>query len=159
MSFNGVDMRLKTLWGVVLVLAVLSSHALSDEKPTRVRAVLAEVDYPPFYYVRDGEMAGISIEVLNHISNQINLNTSFIRLSWPRVLKSLEDGSVDLVTTFFNTAERAPFVVYTGVPHAYEINTFFALKKHEVSFNGHLESLSAHRIGMIRGYSYGHKFD
>lgn len=122
-------------------------------------AALAEADYPPFYYVQDGRLQGVSIEVLQRLSERLELNISYRRLSWPRVLQSLKDGQVDLVTTFSNTAERAPTVVYTGIPHAFENNHLFTLADSDLQFTGRLEELAAYRIGAIRGYTYGEDFD
>ncbi|MDX1756080.1 MAG: transporter substrate-binding domain-containing protein [Marinobacter sp.] len=130
-----------------------------DAIPTKLTAALAEADYPPFYFVDDGRLQGISIEVLERIAERLNLEVSYRRLSWPRVLQSLQDGQVDMVTTFSNTAERAPSVVYAGVPHAVENNHLFSRAGDDISFHGQLEDLAAYRIGAIRGYTYGEAFD
>ncbi|WP_020410736.1 transporter substrate-binding domain-containing protein [Hahella ganghwensis] len=79
-------MPLKTLWGVTLLVALFASQVYAAERLTCVRAVLAEVDYPPFYYMKDDELIGISVEVLNQVADQLNLEIEYIRLSWPRVL-------------------------------------------------------------------------
>ncbi|MFE8072225.1 transporter substrate-binding domain-containing protein [Marinobacteraceae bacterium S3BR75-40.1] len=122
-------------------------------------AVLAAADYPPFYWKDNGKLTGISIDVLAYVAKRLDIRIEYRRLSWPRVLQALERGSVDMVTTFFNTAERAPYVVYTGVPHAYESNHFFALPGSNISYDGDLTKLSTFRIGTIKGYAYGEAFD
>lgn len=137
-----------------------ASASGSDENPRlTLTAALAEADYPPFYFREGDHLQGFSIEVLDHVSRDVGVDIRYQRLSWPRVLKSLDDGSVDMVTTFSNTAERAPLVVYTGVPHAVERNSLFTVAESEVTFDGTLESLSSYRIGAITGYSYGAEFD
>ncbi|WP_157678292.1 substrate-binding periplasmic protein [Oleiphilus messinensis] len=132
----------------------------SDANTKNLSAALAEADYPPFYFVDDKDrLSGISIDVLEYIAPKLGYSIDYKRLSWPRVLKSLELGSVDMVTTFFNTGERATHVVYTGVPHAVESNHFIALSSTTVTYTGNLSDMESLSIGTIRGYSYGQTFD
>lgn len=140
-------------------LAAASASGGGDNQRLSLTAALAEADYPPFYFREDDKLVGFSIEVLDYISRDVGVDIHYQRLSWPRVLKSLEDGRVDMVTTFSNTAERAPLVVYTGVPHAVERNHLFTVADSNVTFDGSMESLAADRIGAITGYSYGTEFD
>jgi ABC-type amino acid transport substrate-binding protein len=104
-------------------------------------------------------LEGISIDVLKYVAEYLDIDIKYERMPWPRVLKSLEHGHVDLVTTFFNTAERAPFVVYTGIPHTFESSVFVVPSKSEIVFDGNLNTIYPYRIGAIKGYSYGESFD
>ncbi|WP_165495741.1 substrate-binding periplasmic protein [Marinobacter halodurans] len=122
-------------------------------------AALAEVDYPPFYYTREGHLTGISVDVINYLADKLNLRIVYQRLSWPRVLQSLERGHVDLVTTFYYTPERARDVIYVQEPHATEVNAFFTRMDSKLTFDGDLHELEGHMIGVIRGYTYGLAFD
>ncbi len=144
---------------MVLMIGNISAYADTPVSTRTLIAALAEADYPPFYFKQEERLAGISIDVLKEISPPLGIEIEYRRLSWPRVLKSLETGDVDLVTTFFNTAERAPYVVYTGVPHAFESSHFFTLPQSNLSYSGDLQSLRKYIIGMIRGYSYGKVYD
>ncbi|MEQ5834838.1 transporter substrate-binding domain-containing protein [Marinobacter sp. NFXS9] len=162
MGLTAIRFRI-LLW----VLLLQSGWCWSDEaastdtdEPGRVLvAALAEVDYPPFYYTEAGHLTGISVDVLNYLADQLKLRITYKRLSWPRVLQSLERGRVDIVTTYSYTPERARDVIYVHEPHATEINVFFTRTDSDVSFDGDLHALSGQMIGMIRGYSYGLAFD
>lgn len=146
--------------GLFGALVLSTMFALADAPPLVLRAALAEADYPPFYYVdNNGTLTGVSVEVLHSIAQSANVRIEYHRHSWPRVLKSLETGDVDMVTTFFNTAERAPHVVYTGVPHTYESSQLFVLADSALEFQGDLQGLEGLTVGVIRGYSYGLAFD
>lgn len=140
------------------VLVCLASFSLSSERII-LTAALAEADYPPFYYMKGDALEGISIEVLEAVAERLDIDIQYERMPWPRVLKSLENGHVDLVTTFFNTAERAPFVVYTGTPHTFESSVFIVPSDSDIKFNGNLNAIYPYRIGAIKGYSYGKSFD
>lgn len=146
---------------MVVASALASSPGIASDAPQNLAltAALAEADYPPFYYRDEGQLVGFSVEVLKHVAEMVGVSVHYQRLSWPRVLQSLKDGRVDMVTTFSNTAERAPLVVYTGIPHAVERNHLFARHESDVSYDGNIDSLAAYRIGAITGYSYGDDFD
>ncbi|WP_175481904.1 substrate-binding periplasmic protein [Marinobacter zhejiangensis] len=150
---------LRVLLLVVLVQGTAPLYAGEPVAGQTLTAGLAEADYPPFYFRENDRLVGFSIEVLDEVAQSIGVDIRYQRLSWPRVLQALSDGSVDMVTTFSNTAERAPLVVYTGIPHAFERNHLFALTDADIRFDGDLETLSAYRIGAITGYSYGDAFD
>ncbi|SDW35294.1 substrate-binding periplasmic protein [Marinobacter mobilis] len=146
---------------LLVVSALAASPGVADEisQNLTLTAALAEADYPPFYFRDDNQLVGFSIEVLDHVAKTVGVRVQYQRLSWPRVLQSLNDGRVDMVTTFSNTAERAPLVVYTGIPHAVERNHLFARNDSDVSYDGNIDSLAGYRIGAITGYSYGDDFD
>ena len=40
-----------------------------------------------------------------------------------------------------------------------EVNQFFTLKSAPISFDGNFDTLKGYRIGAVRNYSYGNKFD
>ncbi len=156
---------LHSLYATVLIIVTMLAAPgtrgadLREDIPDELTAALAEVDYPPFYFVEQGQLTGISIDVLEHVAGNLGIRIRYTRLSWPRVLQSLEFGRVDMITTFFQTPARARYVVYTGESHASESNHFFTRKGSEVTFNGDLQTLSGYLIGTIRGYSYGDAFD
>lgn len=156
---NLVVSVLVVMAGALVASPGIASERAADQPDQTLTAALAEADYPPFYFRDNGQLVGFSIEVLDHVAQQVGVNIRYRRLSWPRVLQSLEDGQVDMVTTFSNTAERAPLVVYTGIPHAVERNHLFTVNGSEAVYDGDVESLAAYRIGAITGYSYGEAFD
>lgn len=134
-----------------------SPNPMSDS-PVLV-AALAELDYPPFYFREDDALTGFSIEVLNRVAEQLGIVISYRRLSWPRVLQSLRNGQVDMVTTFTPTPERQKMVFFTSLPHAVEHNHLFVRADRQLDYKGELQSLSPYLIGVITGYSYGAEFD
>ncbi|MFC1853745.1 substrate-binding periplasmic protein, partial [candidate division CSSED10-310 bacterium] len=57
------------------------------------------------------------------------------------------------------TQRREEYLLFPEEPLAIEINAFFALEKSVIHYSGDLNDLKSHKIGAIRGYSYGHTFD
>lgn len=153
---------LRRIAGICCLLIIpLTGFAESAPAPARdtLVAALAEVDYPPFYFVSDGKLTGISIDVLEHVATELGLHVRYRRLSWPRVQQALKQGDVDMVTTYFYTPERARTVVYCDEPHTAESNQLFTRIDSGITFDGDLQSLAGHLIGTIKGYSYGAAFD
>ncbi|MHC4872157.1 MAG: substrate-binding periplasmic protein [Planctomycetota bacterium] len=120
---------------------------------------LSEVDYPPFYFSKNNKLQGSSLEIAESIAKNLGYRLVYKRYPWARVLENLKVGDVDMVVHFFNTAERAPYVIHTGVPHIFESSCLFVRKDSNITFSGNLRKLKFHSFYHVRGYSHGRLFD
>jgi len=142
---------------ILLILIVFSFDLVANEKNLIVG--LGEKDYPPFYFVKDGKYQGSSMEIAQTIAKRLGYKLVFKRYPWSRVLTYLEQGKIDMVLHFFNTAKRAPSVIYTGVPHIFESSYLFVKTKSIISFSGELEKMRTYKFSNVRGYSHGVQYD
>jgi len=120
---------------------------------------LADEDYPPFYFVKNGKLQGSSLEITQIVAKKLGYKLIFRRYPWARVLENLKTGKIDLVVHLFKTAERATSVFYVGVPHIFETSGLFVPKGSPIQYTGNLELLKTYKFANIRGYSHGKTYD
>ncbi len=120
---------------------------------------LAELDYPPFYFEKDGEIYGAATEIAQHVAKNLGHTLVFKRYPWKRVQHYLKIGTIDMVILYFKTPERAQFVEYTDTPHIDEESYLFVAKGTKIKYKGSLDDLRFYRFGSVRGYSHGEKYD
>lgn len=124
-------------------------------------AAVADQDYPPFYYHdrEDDRWRGVSVEVCEHVAASLGYELEYRRYPFPRLLQLVSAGRADVACTLFNTAERAPGLTYTSVPHAFESLWVFARRGTDLAHAREPGFLEQVKLGAIRAYYYGERFD
>lgn len=139
----------------LIALAVTPSLSTAD----RLKVGLSELDYPPFYFVDDGELKGAAVEIAEQVAQELGHELEYLRFPWARVQYFLRVGQVDMVILYFKTEERAQDAVYTNTPHIFE-SSYLAVPSHmDVTFDGNLASLKEYSFLSIRGYWHGKQYD
>ena len=140
-------------WAVLILLFPLIAAA------DRLNVGLGELDYPPFYYVEDGELQGAAVDIAERVADNLGHDLEYHRFPWARVQYFLRIGQIDMVILYFKTEERAHDVVYTDAPHLFE-SSYLAVPEHlNVEFDGDLKDLSEFSFLAVRGYWHGEQFD
>jgi len=117
-------------------------------------------DFPPYHFIdQSGAEAGFVIEIIQSVVASINMQVKFKQYPWSRCLLMVEKGRADAMMNLFKTKERMAFMHFSENVIAHEVNRFFKLKNTPINYSGELLSLSPFKIGAIRNYSYGQKFD
>lgn len=95
-------------------------QAAPASDPPRAVRFAPEADYPPFVYAdRDGQIRGLSVDLLRAIAPRAGLD---IQTLPPRdladILQGVKTGEVDLVSSLRPTPERSSFLspASTGTP-------------------------------------------
>lgn len=141
------------LWAALTLLFPLISAA------DRLNVGLGELDYPPFYFVEDGELRGAAVEIAEHVADTLDHELEYHRFPWARVQYFLRIGQIDMVILYFKTEERAQDAVYTDAPHLFE-SSYLAVPEHlSVEFDGDLKELADFSFLAVRGYWHGEQFD
>ena len=117
------------------------------------------INYPPYYFEKDGVMQGAVLEISQHIADKLGHTLVFEQLPWPRIQLYLRSGEIDMVILYFKTPEREKYVIYTDTPHIYDASYLFTKKGTAIHFNGNLNSLRDYHFGHVRGYSHGAEYD
>ncbi|MEA2033999.1 MAG: transporter substrate-binding domain-containing protein [Euryarchaeota archaeon] len=89
----------------ILILTISPVYAAG----TANQIILAGGDenFYPYEYIDDsGQPAGFNIDLLNAISEEMNLNISIELETWHKVRKDLENGRIDLITGMYYSEER-----------------------------------------------------
>lgn len=79
----------------LIILTFLSSTAFAEQSKTTVLNV-ALSNVPPISFMRQGEVTGINVEIINQIAKDLNLELSFKLFPHARMLKILEADLPDL---------------------------------------------------------------
>lgn len=89
-----------------------SEAALFDELPKEIQEagviqLGSAIDYPPFEYYEDGELAGFEVELGEHLEKKLGVDLKWNNASFDTLLPSLKSGRYDIVYGATNdTAER-----------------------------------------------------
>lgn len=120
-------------------------------------AAMADKDYPPFYYYDYAEdrWAGISVDVCEHVAARLGYTLTYQRYPFVRLLQNVSLGNADIACTLFNTAQRAPGVTYTALPHAFESIWVFSRIDAADWQQLDIHWLKQFQLGGVRAYFYG----
>lgn len=106
-------------------------------------------DWPPYATVRNGEAAGISVEILREAARRAGLNAVFTELPWNRCLKLVSDGELDAV---MDAAARDNFLQGPTSVTWYS-NTFWVRDRDDaVAFTPAV--LQGRGLALVDGYIY-----
>lgn len=137
----------------------LFNKQLPSEEKITLTVAIEEVGYFPFNYTENGILKGFTVDVLKYIEANSKYKFSYIKMPWPRALHLVSQGKVDLIPTLFKNKKRIHEYLFVEPSYAYEVNQLFALENKNIEFNGLLSQLNDYKIGTVREYSYGEKFD
>jgi polar amino acid transport system substrate-binding protein len=114
-----------------------------------------EEDSPPYYY----GSGGFCVEVIDAVSKSLNVKVEYKKRPWTRMIHEAKQGSVDAIMPVYKTAEREAFLLFPTTEIANDLMGLFyrtGLADTRLSTGDLLQS---HRIGVIRGFSYGPEID
>ncbi len=124
-----------------------------------LRVGLAELDYPPFYFEKEGKFSGAALEIAQTLATKLDHKLVYSRFPWKRLQAYLNTGKIDMVILYFKTPEREKDAIYTDIPHIYESSDLFVVEGTNYPYKGALDDLLPYKFGGIRGYSYGNEYD
>ena len=138
------------------LLIALTVYGQAGESGNKL--VLGTVDnFPPFAYEVDGKLTGIDIDVLNEAAKRIGVEVRINAYPWIRVMKSVENGTIDGGFAAFRTREREKFCLYTEILHFEEFQ-LFVRKGNEFRYSD-ISELYGKTIGKDRGVFVGDEFE
>lgn len=142
-----------SLFCMLLTIGTVTAQA------KELKVGLGELDYPPFYFEKDGKIQGAAVEIAEQISSKLGHRLVYERFPWARVQYSLERGIIDMMILYFKTPEREKSAIYADIPHIYESSYLFVTKESTKPAIGNLQNLKSHKFGNVRGYSHGKDYD
>lgn len=140
----------------------MTASAFSAENREIIVARGGDGFYPPCEMVINNKLTGFHIDLVNAVSQQLNIKVSFETYPWKRAVIMLKNGNIDAVTYMTRTTEREQFGYFLeGNVISMAQDGFFVLKEraHEIAYSGNLKQLQPYTIGVLRGFSYGQAFD
>lgn len=141
----------------VLTLAVgvlfsLPAIALAE------KLVFVTSEFPPYVLMENGQLTGIHVEVIREICKRSGIEPDIQAVPWKRALKEVSEGRAACIFSPKKTEERETFLYFPSDAFDAEKTVLLALKGSDIKASG-LDDLKGKNIGMVRGYSYGEKFD
>lgn len=144
---------------IVLVIELSFAEDIAvTEAITIVRSI---DDWGPNEFIgKDGKPTGFHIDLIELAAAELGIRVQYVSMPWKRALKTIENGEVDAISYTIFAPERTQYLIYEA-DNAISIGStrFAYLKGRNFNYDGSLESVEDRKIGVIRGYSYGKKFD
>lgn len=132
--------------------AVLSFSAFSAENIV----ISFDAANPPFMYEQNGKAAGLYPAIIEAAFKHMQVGVTLKAKPWARVIRELDMG-ITGVGGIFRTAERERKYDYSEPVFAEKLLVYFN-KSRPVVFNK-VDDLRNLHVGIVRGWSYGERFD
>lgn len=136
----------------LLIFSLMPINAMSET----IKFVTDE--YPPYNYAENGKAKGICIDVVTEICRRLGYDANFMVVSWPRAIKSVNEGTADGIFYLYYNKEREKFLYFPSEPIANPRNICLVRKASNIKIEK-LEDLKNKVVGVIESYSYGTEFD
>ena len=120
---------------------------------------LVTLEYPPYQYLKDGNIEGEIPIILNKTFEKIDTEITITMHPWEKSLAMVKNGEADGIFTIFKTPERDVFLDYSDVILVLQKTAFFSLKESKIDFTGDLAEVKTFKIGVVNSVSYGDVFD
>ena len=122
---------------------------LNDNKVVRVPII----DNEPYYYYKDGEPAGISVEILNLVANSIGMNIEYVPCgSWAELYGGIKyNDKFDLILMSNKTKSSENFLAYSN--YYIKIQSVIITRKNSPEYYD-LTGLHGKTISIERGTAF-----
>lgn len=139
---------------VFFILWLLASMIKAEQITT------ANTHWPPWRVMAaDGAIAGIEIDILERLTEHLNLQLITKSCGWKRCLKHMEVGESDLMIGLFKTPERETYMTFISPAYRIENNIcFYQNSDQQVNIN-RFEDLYNITVGVVKKVAYFEKFD
>jgi len=115
-------------------------------------------DWPPFRMRTDWGFVGLDIDLMNEVARRMDISVMALRYPWGRSLKSMEAGTVDLMTGLAYRDERAEYVAYTEPPY-FQCSTVFYTQAGQADRLKAYDDLAEMSVGYVLHSAYFERFD
>jgi polar amino acid transport system substrate-binding protein len=142
-----------------LLIALVPLAAWSQEKECRKVVISADSDYAPLQWYDGKNLTGASIEIATSALSALGIPYE-VRYVGPfhRVLKSAEEGEIDMIASLKDTPERREYLTYTNVALFPNPIAVFVARERSFSYSG-WNDLIGKKGGVTLGNQFGNGFD
>ncbi|MDM8538284.1 transporter substrate-binding domain-containing protein [Desulfobacterales bacterium HSG17] len=142
-------------FGITLLLLVLISFPASG---LAEKLIFATSEWPPYVTLKDGQPTGIMMDVVRELCKRLRIEEEIRVVPWKRALSYAKNGKADAIFSVRYTEERSKFIYYLAEYMIEEKTVILAQKGSGIRITK-LDDLKDKTIGVVRGYTYGTKFD
>jgi len=110
----------------------------------------AELDWPPYDFVKDGVASGYSDDLLRLAAAKVGLTLEFVHgFTWAELVRQFEAGQLDILPAIYSTPERQEKYSLTS---SYISNPSVLVIREDDSARD-LDDLAGRKVAVIEGYS------
>ncbi|MBB2493893.1 substrate-binding periplasmic protein [Aquipseudomonas ullengensis] len=106
-----------------------------------------------------GQFSGLAPELLRQMSAELGVSLRFELYPWARAQRMVEQGQADILIGPYRTPEREALFAFAAEPFYQDRIVFYVRNGKGPSWDGSFASLQPHRIAVIRGWTYGARFE
>ncbi len=114
--------------------------------------------FSPISYMQGNNLAGIDVDQFNQAARRLNIDVEILVMPFPRILRHMEEGTLDCMFASFKTPAREVYMDFTSVPIHVSSLVFYEKNGSNITFN-RLEDLKGLTVGLVRGYKNSAAFD
>jgi polar amino acid transport system substrate-binding protein len=140
-------------WLRLFALALL---AAAGRAATPALVIDVDESNPPYMYALEGQAAGVYPALIRAAFLRMGEPVDLQAVPWKRAIQELENGTVGIGGIYKN-AERLRRLDYSEQLFTERLLVFFNVRQ-PLAFS-QIEDLVGKRVGVIRGWSYGDRFD
>ncbi len=107
--------------------------------------------YPPLGYVKDGEIVGVTVDLIKLLLQKTGIEGKFVMYPWARAYKMAQKEKDIMIYQLTYTEERARLFQLVG-PIVGDTDCLWKLKSRKDIVLHDLEDAKRYRIGVVRGY-------
>ncbi|MBC7191170.1 transporter substrate-binding domain-containing protein [Marinobacter sp.] len=132
------------------------SFALSDDQQALVQKtgplrVGVMSDYAPFSFLANGQIQGLTVDILNRIADLTGLQFIPVPGRWANLFPDFRSGELDIMANMSLNPERAGFTRFTEPYHTIPVVAFTS--RPDITFS-ELTDLAPYRVGLGAGIYY-----
>lgn len=139
--------------GILLITLLLVFAKPAFAEPIR----LAYVDFPPYEYVENGRAAGVLVTIVKEVFERAEVDLQLEFLPFKRAFEYVVAKRLDGLFNLYKIDDRLPLFDYSEPIIVNEL-VLFVKNSSDLKFES-IDDLKGLKIGAMRGYTYGDKFD
>ncbi len=149
----------------IIILIFLSSYSYSIEltkeekdyiKNKKTILVSNEFDYEPYDFNKNGKALGYSIDLLELLLEDVDLEIKYVTKPWNNLLDDLNNNKIDLMHSIYKTDEREKIYNYS-IGYSKVIQTY-VIRDDEKDIKDSKE-LFGKKVGVTKGWTEDTFFD
>ncbi len=134
-------------------------EAEDTQKATEKSVIIASADWAPYEFEENGEIKGISVDIVEEAFNRMGYKVTKKILPFSRAIELLKNGEIDMITDVKNTIKYQEIGIFSKESIITTKTSLFVKSDSNIKFDGNILELEPYKIGVIRDYTYGEAFD
>jgi polar amino acid transport system substrate-binding protein len=106
-----------------------------------------------------GEFNGICYAIVEKVAAFLDIKISYRLMPFDKLLQEARAGKVDAIIPVAKNRDKHEYLYFPENGIWVEEHYLFTLKKYGIMYSGDMYDLMNFPIGVVKGYSYGDKFD